>query len=539
MRETKWETSEGFLVRKCLILIAALLFLIAFALAQEQQNDLSSLVSKLLNAQESEQGQIINSILSLNPQPEHVENLLKQGVEYSKDVKKGWQILTTSCSDGKSRPFHVYVPDSYDPAKRWSVLINLHGAVSRPTLLSEQMMKGFREMWSPEANDLIQILPLGQGGCEWWTEVGASAILGALRVVQRRCNIDENRVYLTGFSDGGSGVFYIALHHSTPFAAFAPLNGFIGVAEMGGEQVHLPGISNKPLYVVNCGQDRLYPAEDMKQFIDEMKKAGAKVTYKVYEKAGHDFSYGETEKPLITDFFNRNPRNPFPAKLTIETANVGLARVHYIRIDRIEDVGNNWDFPDNNVMFESKRAVIGVVLDQNFEEPGARIQEVAEGSLAAKLGLAPGDVIIKLRGKDVDDVDSVRTIMASVKLGEEVTICVKRGDKLLPLKGRIEKVQPKPAFSREKISGRIDASVSANRVETKVKNVGAYTLFVSRDQFNVNEEVEVYTNGELSFRGKVKPDLAFILSQYLKDRDRTMVFWGKVEIQVEKKTKEK
>jgi membrane-associated protease RseP (regulator of RpoE activity) len=526
-------------MRRFLILVAVLLIPSAYTLAQEQQNDLSSLVSKLLNAQESEQGQIIDTILSLNPQPEHIENLLKQGVEYSKDARKGWQILTTACSDGKSRPFHVYVPESYDPTKRWSVLINLHGAVSRPTLLSEQMMKGFREMWSPQAKECIQILPLGQGGCEWWSEVGASAILGALRVVQRRCNIDENRVYLSGFSDGGSGVFYIALHHSTPFAAFAPLNGFVGVAEMGGEEVHLPGISNKPLYVVNCGRDRLYPADQMTQFIDEMKKAGAKVTYKVYETAGHDFSYGETEKPLIMDFFNKNPRNPFPAKLTIETANVAFGRVHYIRIDKIEDVGNNWDFPDYNVMFASQRAVIGVVLDQNFEGLGARLQEVAEGSLAAKLGLAPGDVIIKLGGKDVDDADTVRTIMASVKLGEEVTMCVKRGDKLLPVKGLLEKPQPKPAFSREKISGRIDASVSGNRVETKVKNVGAYTLFVSRDQFNVNEEVEVYTNGELSFRGKVKPDLAFILSQYLKDRDRAMVFWGKVEIRVEKKTKEK
>lgn len=534
MPETNWRTSEGFLMRKFLILTAVLIILSTVTLAQEKQSDLPSLVRKLLDAEKSEQAEIINSILSLNPLPENVENLLKEGKEYPADVKKGWQVLTTACSDGKSRPFHLYVPQSYEEAKRSPVLINLHGAVSRPTLLSEEMLKGSREMWSPQANQYIQILPLGQAGCEWWSEVGASAILGALQTVKKRYNVDENRIYLTGFSDGGSGAFYIALYHSTPFAAFAPLNGFVGVAEMSGKQVHLPSLSNKPLYVVNCGQDRLYPAEEVSQFVDEMKKAGAKVTFKVYEKAGHDFSYGDTEKPLIMDFFERNPRNPFPAKLTVETANAGLGRVHYIRIDRIENVGNNSDFSDYNVMFASKRAVIGVVLDQNFEGPGARIEGVSEDSLAAKLGLQRGDIIIKLGGKDVDSVDTVRGIMASVKQGDEITISVKRSDKVIPLKGQIEKPQPKPAFSREKISGRIDVSVNRNKVETKVKNVSAYTLFISRDQFNVNEDIEVYTNGELSFRGKVKPDLAFTLSQYLEDRDRTTVFWGKIGIQVKK-----
>jgi membrane-associated protease RseP (regulator of RpoE activity) len=521
-------------MRRCLILTAALIITSTLTLAQEEKTDLPGLIRKLLDSEKSQQEGIINSIISLNPQPEHVKNLLKEGKEYSADVKKGWQILTTASSDGKSRPFHLYVPSSYEPKKRLPVLINLHGAVSRPTLLSGEL-KEFREMWSPQANEYIQILPLGQAGCEWWSEVGASAILGALEVVKKRCNVDENRIYLTGFSDGGSGAFYIALYHSTPFAAFAPLNGFVGVAEMSGEQVHLPDISNKPLYVVNCGQDRLYPAEEVSQFIDEMKKAGAKVTYKIYEKAGHDFSYGETEKPLIMDFFERNPRNPFPAKVVIETADATLGRVHYIRIDRIEDVGNNSDFSDYNVMFTSKRAVIGVVLDQNYEGPGARIQDISEDSLAAKLRLKPGDVIIKLGGKDVDNVETVRKIMASVRQGDEITICVKRGDKVIPLKGQIEKVKPKPAFSREKISGRIDVSVSQNKVETKVKNVGAYTLFISRDQFNTNEDISVYTNGELSFIGKVKPDLAFTLSQYLQDRDRTMVFWGKVEIEVHKR----
>ena len=43
---------------------------------------------------------------------------------------------------------------------------------------------------------------------------------------EARYNIDENRVVVSGVSDGGTGAYYVAMRDTTPFASFLPLNGY-------------------------------------------------------------------------------------------------------------------------------------------------------------------------------------------------------------------------------------------------------------------------------------------------------------------------
>ena len=47
--------------------------------------------------------------------------------------------------------------------------------------------------------------------------------------VKRTYNVDENRVVLSGVSDGGTGAYYVAMRETTPFASFLPLNGYLMV----------------------------------------------------------------------------------------------------------------------------------------------------------------------------------------------------------------------------------------------------------------------------------------------------------------------
>ena len=51
----------------------------------------------------------------------------------------------------------------------------------------------------------IIIFPLGQRGATWFDRVGMANVLAQLAAVKRRYNVDEDRVFLGGFSDGGSG----------------------------------------------------------------------------------------------------------------------------------------------------------------------------------------------------------------------------------------------------------------------------------------------------------------------------------------------
>ena len=52
----------------------------------------------------------IAAIRAAAPDPMDVERALQQGRSYPADTKKGWQVFTHTGTDGKARPYHVYVP---------------------------------------------------------------------------------------------------------------------------------------------------------------------------------------------------------------------------------------------------------------------------------------------------------------------------------------------------------------------------------------------------------------------------------------------
>jgi S1-C subfamily serine protease len=78
------------------------------------------------------------------------------------------------------------------------------------------------------------------------------------------------------------------------------------------------------------------------------------------------------------------------------------------------------------------RAVIGVQLDTNSGNDGARIQEVSPGGPAAEAGLRVGDVIVSVNGNDVKGGKSVRQVlhqMSKVDPDSKVKLTVIRDGK--------------------------------------------------------------------------------------------------------------
>ena len=117
--------------------------------------------------------------------------------------------------------------------------------------------------------------------------------------VKRDYNVDENLVVATGFSDGASGSYYLALTHPTPFAAFVPLNGHLAVTQAGGLQTHLLNLLNKPLYVVNTENDSLYPSASVKPLVEALQELGADLVWRDIPEFTHNPMYLPQERPAI------------------------------------------------------------------------------------------------------------------------------------------------------------------------------------------------------------------------------------------------
>ncbi|HYE60780.1 MAG TPA: PDZ domain-containing protein [Phycisphaerales bacterium] len=84
------------------------------------------------------------------------------------------------------------------------------------------------------------------------------------------------------------------------------------------------------------------------------------------------------------------------------------------------------------------KAMMGVTMT-DAEDGGAMIDTVMEGMPAEKAGLKPGDRVVKANGKDVDNQQALREVIAKAEPGDTLTLTVDRDGKQQELKVKLAK----------------------------------------------------------------------------------------------------
>jgi predicted esterase len=490
------------------------------------------IVRKVLAATDAaERAKLVDELVAAKPDPREAAKWFAEGRAYAADAPKGWLDRTVRGGDGKERPYILYVPEDYTPEKRYLFLVDLHGGVSRPLL-------GHRELeqmtaWADLAEDegYFLAVPAGERGAEWWTAVGSGNVLSILLETRRAYNVDENRVFVTGFSDGGSGSFYLALTAPTPLAGAVPLNGSLPVAQAGGLQVHLRNLVNVPMYAVNTANDQLYPSVGMKPLFDALKELGARVTWRDVEGHGHDLGYLPEERPAIAAWMWDLRRDPQPRTVVWEGTAPG--RVRWLAVTELGKTATEAPFPDVNPKLPPGRVRIGVVIDQAFEGPGLRVAEVQDGMPAAGIGIQAGDVIVGFDGKDVGELPQLAGLLRAKSFGDAFTIRLRRGEETVEKEGKFPDARPEEAFERGKPCGSIAAEVKEGAVvDVRASGVRAFELYLGEPLFDLAKPVTVRVNGETLHSGVVAPDLRFLAEQAAIDGDRTMVYLARLKVSV-------
>ena len=479
----------------------------------------------------------IAAIRAAAPDPMDVERAVHQGRSYPADTKKGWQVFTHTGTDGKARPYHVYVPRGYDPARKHPAIVSLHGGVSRHNLLPEDVVNQIHADFEKDADKYgrIIIFPLGQRGATWFDRVGMTNLLAQLAAVKRRYNIDEDRVFLGGFSDGGSGALVMGLYDPTPWAGFYALSGSIVVAGMAPDDAFPANLSNRPVHAANGGVDPLYPSVLQKMLIDQLKEQGARITWTDYPASGHDDSYMEQEDPKVNQFLLKTERDPAPKHLVWETASPKVGRCDWVRIDEVRDVGNNRGPEPSNLSLTGPPQ-FAVRPDMAFAGPGLRVQEVPPGTLSQTAGLKPGDVLTRLHGVEIKTLADFQKVgltqIFAMKKDDTIGGEYRRGDAIQSFRIEVPELPRVPIFKRTGLAGRLEVNAKGNRIEVTARAVARYTLLIRRGLFDLDQPIQVVTNGAESFHARVKPDLGFLLEQAAEDDDRSAISCAQIEVKV-------
>jgi acetyl esterase/lipase len=281
---------------------------------------------------------------------------LKRGRSYSPDVKRGLVRLQRRTSLGEFF-YDLHVPQTYDPARKYQVRIQLHGGVMMRETGEPRPGAGRGGRGGPlEGAEQIYVLPTSWRDAPWWSKAQIENIDAILDSVKRSYNVDENLVALAGVSDGATGLYYVAMRDTTPFASFLPLNGYLMVLandRVGVDSELFPtNLLNKPLFIVNGGQDPLYPMRAVEPYVEHLKTSGVSVEYHPQPDAGHDTSWWPSLKDTFESFVRNHPRDPLPQTIVWEATDRDTpSRAHWLVIDKVSASAPAGEFsrPDLNV----------------------------------------------------------------------------------------------------------------------------------------------------------------------------------------------
>ena len=268
---------------------------------------------------------------------------LRLGPEYRADVPTGVVEASRTAADGTEFPYVILVPENYDPSHAYPVEFALHGGVGRPK------PEGNEPFWrggydSLLSDDRIVVVPLAWNTAIWWQPVQAENLSEILRTVRRDYHVDDNRVTLSGVSDGGTGAWFFAFKQPSDWAAFLPFIGHPGVLRSpqsgGGYRLYFENLVGKPFYIVNGENDRLYPAASLASFIEILEQQDVEHTFRVIEGGGHNTLWLPDETPAIEAFKAAHQRDPFPDQIQwVTESSEQFNEFDWIRIDALEREG--------------------------------------------------------------------------------------------------------------------------------------------------------------------------------------------------------
>jgi dienelactone hydrolase len=481
----------------------------------------------------------IDAILTTGVPFDDALTRVRHGREYDADVPRGLQSGRHRTFDGLEHEYVFVVPKTYDPSRPSQVRFQLHGGIARAR---PQAVSRIRTGALPSGVEEIVVHPIGSVRSLWWSATQADNLARILDRLKRTYNIDEDRVYLTGTSDGGTGVYYMAFRDPTPWASFLPLIGDMMVLASPGTRTDgeiFPGNAvNKPLYIVNTGRDRLYPAHVTQVSVDHLRTLGVTVVFRVYPEMDHSTEWWPNDRPQFEAFVHDHPREALPDHISWQTERVDrFNRVHWLIIDRLGAVEGEGRLRDTNLLQRGRELDFGLRINWALER-GRRAHEVVAGSNAFQLGLRTGDRFVEVNGRPVATGRDIAMAMERWTQGARVQLVVERDGRRVVLDGIFEPaevdVPPAPIFPRRKPSGRIDLVRRGNVVEASTEGVRAFTLLLSPSIFDFRRPITVVANGRMAFEGTVEPSVATMLKWAARDNDRTMVFGAELKIELAK-----
>ena len=220
-----------------------------------------------------------------------------------------------STADDTAQFFRLYVPSSHQPSKPSPLLIALHGSGGNENSFFDDeahypAKHGLKHV--AEQHHVLVACPSARGNTNY-RGLGEISVFDVLHEVKRRYRIDEERIYLTGHSMGGTGATDLVLHHPGVFAAVVPIAAARSIRWVAANAAHTP------FWWIGGELDQEYYKLGVAVGFERMKQLGYNTRFTVLPGESH---YGAARdfRPVVEWLLqHRLVAHPQSFKLEVDT----------------------------------------------------------------------------------------------------------------------------------------------------------------------------------------------------------------------------
>ena len=283
-----------------------------------------------------------------------------------REIGQSFKRTFISKIDCSCQYYAVLPPTGYDPTRGrgdradYALIFTLHGAGVRA--------EGQADAYKAKPWAFI-VAPTNRRPFGFdWQDWGMLDALEVLEEVQTNYPIDPDRVYLTGHSMGGHGVWQVGLAHPDLFAAMGPGAGwtsfelyipwFLQKTNIYGDPFkvavrnaglledatlnYVENAANLPVFIFQGGADDNVPPVHPRMFVGRLDDLGYEYRYKEIPGKGHWWTIDSlgtscVDDPDLMAFFEGLRRDSHPSRVIFKTADLGKSdHAYWVRIDRQE-----------------------------------------------------------------------------------------------------------------------------------------------------------------------------------------------------------
>ena len=196
----------------------------------------------------------------------------------------------------------VFTPRTMPDSGRYPLLLFLHGIGERGRDARMVAANGPPKV-APGRPDwpFLTVSPqctVDEDGQGWWKEADLHVLQQWIRDTWP---VDESRLYLTGLSMGGFGVWNYAVHHPDVFAAIAPVCG-------GGPSDRAAALKDLPVWTFHGADDEVVPLGMTRKMVDAVNGAGGSARFTVYPGVDHHSWEPAYDDPELVRWFLKSAK---------------------------------------------------------------------------------------------------------------------------------------------------------------------------------------------------------------------------------------